>query len=1044
MNTAVSRNRSGLDAATKKAARRAGKTLDESIDEAVREKSGAAASADETRRETGDPLTGPALEAQVSAILRYLQARTGSADQPGESLREPTAPRGRNAASGVSKAAGAERVDAELARLHAWLETGGAEVDAPTHVVDPHAEQPRAMERAAIMRQIGELRREVESMASDLDRLTPRTSATAVQKMLRDLEDLIACRRREGVSDAALRSATQVTEELRAVVEDMGAGHALRAIRADIDCLGDRVDALDRSGGAHNVVLRDLTRETQQIRAQIAALATQRTPLEKVEIALEALIYHVEALAAVGQRATTGASIDVARIEDDLRDVVAQEVAGGMASFNLSIENLAKRLDGTVDGTFSKRLEQFGERIDALGETLVERESAQKIERARVIETVMNEIGEKIDRIDRRVDDLPRSESLSRIESALAHPIYDQSFEDLSRRLDQMHERFAQTGAARGEATTEGSTLAKQLENFTGRIERALDPGSDASVLKTLEAQIAEIAGKLEKSQPAAALIAEMNDRMMQLVAEIAELKVAARMATQTQPHEQATVAESAKALHAVHDMFEKLLERFGACEEVLTFIREEAGYDRVERHAPSIVDPTVAAPVISAAEPSPPVMPPSSARVEHEAIIADVLTDEYPDIASNAATPSSFIAAARRAARQAAADADIVHTRRAQRRPPRAPREESGVHASGRNAFRNSIFDALVARKRTLFAMLGAVALIAGAYHLAGADVGSSTTDETAMNERPAYQEISPEPTRDPGSVGQDREQADNPTAAASLTNEPAAPPTKFTNANRLVATARQIDPAPVSAIAPAQKNATRTKTEPSSNIVLLANDGVASAQFELASRYMDGRDVTRDPALAAQWFEKAARQGFAPAQFRLGSMYEKGVGVERDYATARKWYNSAASAGNARAMHNLAVLMIEGEDAKPLYAAAAQWFRKAAEYGVRDSQYNLAILYARGLGVERSFIESYRWFEAAARQGDADSAKKRDEVAARLSPAELEKARALINGFEPKTPPPEANDVPVVDATTAPMREPTPAPSGGKAKVSQAQPFS
>ena len=146
-----------------------------------------------------------------------------------------------------------------------------------------------------------------------------------------------------------------------------------------------------------------------------------------------------------------------------------------------------------------------------------------------------------------------------------------------------------------------------------------------------------------------------------------------------------------------------------------------------------------------------------------------------------------------------------------------------------------------------------------------------------------------------------------------------------------------------------------------------------------------------------AVRWFERAADAGFAPAQFRLASLNEKGDGVKKDVQAARRLYLAAAGKGHAKAMHNLAVLYAEGIDGKPDYKAASEWFRKAAGYGgaradhgVTDSQYNLAILYARGIGVASNLAESYRWFALAAANGDSDAAKKRDEVAARLDPAD------------------------------------------------------
>jgi len=191
---------------------------------------------------------------------------------------------------------------------------------------------------------------------------------------------------------------------------------------------------------------------------------------------------------------------------------------------------------------------------------------------------------------------------------------------------------------------------------------------------------------------------------------------------------------------------------------------------------------------------------------------------------------------------------------------------------------------------------------------------------------------------------------------------------------------------------------------------LVNAAANGDLGASFEIGLRYAEGRNVPQDLALAAAWFDRAARSGMALAQFRLGSMYEKGVGVKKDLTEARRLYLAASDKGNAKAMHNLAVLYAEGADGKPDYAVAAQWFNKAAAYGVVDSQYNLAILYARGLGVERSMAESYKWFALAAKGGDKDAGAKRDEVAARLDPAQFDSARKAVDAFVAEPQPDEA----------------------------------
>ena len=140
---------------------------------------------------------------------------------------------------------------------------------------------------------------------------------------------------------------------------------------------------------------------------------------------------------------------------------------------------------------------------------------------------------------------------------------------------------------------------------------------------------------------------------------------------------------------------------------------------------------------------------------------------------------------------------------------------------------------------------------------------------------------------------------------------------------------------------------------------------------------------------------------------------MYEKGIGVASDLGAAKRWYLKAAEGGNVRAAHNLAVMNAEPADGKPDYVEAAKWFREAGEMGVRDSQFNLAILYARGLGVEQNLRQSWLWFSLAAAQGDTDAGKKRDEVAAKMSPAELAAAAEALAKFKVVKPAPIANEV-------------------------------
>ena len=192
----------------------------------------------------------------------------------------------------------------------------------------------------------------------------------------------------------------------------------------------------------------------------------------------------------------------------------------------------------------------------------------------------------------------------------------------------------------------------------------------------------------------------------------------------------------------------------------------------------------------------------------------------------------------------------------------------------------------------------------------------------------------------------------------------------------------------------------------------------GDPKALYQIGNRYAEGRGTQEDMAKAAEWYQKAAEQGLAPAQYRIGNLYEKGVGVERDVKAAKTWYQLAAAQGNASAMHNLAVLNAMGADGTTDNDSAARWFAEASEFGVQDSQFNLGILAAKGVGMQQNLEEAYKWFALVAKAGDKDAAAKRDEVAKALRPEQLENARAAVELWRAKPVDAEANTVEIPDS--------------------------
>jgi|GEM_PF-1039917 len=215
------------------------------------------------------------------------------------------------------------------------------------------------------------------------------------------------------------------------------------------------------------------------------------------------------------------------------------------------------------------------------------------------------------------------------------------------------------------------------------------------------------------------------------------------------------------------------------------------------------------------------------------------------------------------------------------------------------------------------------------------------------------------------------------------------------------------------------------------------LADGGNARAQELLGLMYNLGRGVPQNHEEAAQWYRKAADQGLRVAQFNLGYLYSHGRGVGQDYREAAAWYRKSADQGHASAQNNLAVLYFNGRGVAQDYAEAFRFYRLAAQNRNLAAMNGLGTLYARGRGVPQDYREAARWWRLAATQGEtrarvglgdlyangygvpadpvrahmwyglaADALEgadrqtasdKRDAVAAKLSAAEIERARDM-----------------------------------------------
>jgi localization factor PodJL len=661
---------------------------------------------------------------------------------------------------------------------------------------------------------------------------------------------------------------------------------------------------------------------------------------------------------------------------------------------------------------------------------------------------------------------------LDRVAPSAAPP---DGMEDLLRRMDAL--AVALETHPRPNEPAEGGQIEAQLRRLTDKLD-TVEVAADQRGFKQIEAQLARLTQKLDAADARLGHLDTIEHAVADLVEQLQDARVgaldaaeqAARSAVREMmgasagadvdvlKHEladfRATQADidrrTQDMLETLQSTLERLVDRMSAIETDLPAIAVGRAAEPIAPIAPAPVyappPPSIERRPVDTGLPADHPLEPGTgaprprAPTPAERIAAsEALLPPRPT--TEPAGKANFIAAARRAARAAAADASWEGTRASDERP--------------RSSMLGSVGDVISKRRRPLMIGIGVLLLVLGTFQLVSNFLASRQPSEApharenppavAPSNSPAPKAVTPlAPPVVPPAPERRSENAPTDTSAAKtlpaaeapkkpaeeraprepkasaiapLPAVPAIPnitiPPEVTGST--AATPPAVTPPAIAAAPPIV--APVIEKPPPAEIGLglrsAALAGNPAAEYELALRYTEGRGVAPSREEAVRWLERAANHGLAPAQYRLGSLYEKGQGVKKDLEAARRLYTAAASKGNAKAMHNLAVLYAEGISSDPDYRNAAHWFRKAADRGIPDSQYNLGILYARGIGVEANLAESYKWFALAAQQGDKDANKKRDDVAARLDAQSLAAARAAVQSFTAEPQPAEAVEV-------------------------------
>lgn len=150
-------------------------------------------------------------------------------------------------------------------------------------------------------------------------------------------------------------------------------------------------------------------------------------------------------------------------------------------------------------------------------------------------------------------------------------------------------------------------------------------------------------------------------------------------------------------------------------------------------------------------------------------------------------------------------------------------------------------------------------------------------------------------------------------------------------------------------------------------------ADNGDDRAALALSESYRLGRGVPQDEAKAVALLRTSAERGNPYAMALVGRRYFDGDGYPKDPAYAIFWYQRAAALGVADASFALGQALYEGRGVERDLAKAAQLYRLAADQGSASAQLELGYMYAQGKGLVKDMRQAVAWYRQSAEQGNA-----------------------------------------------------------------------
>lgn len=179
--------------------------------------------------------------------------------------------------------------------------------------------------------------------------------------------------------------------------------------------------------------------------------------------------------------------------------------------------------------------------------------------------------------------------------------------------------------------------------------------------------------------------------------------------------------------------------------------------------------------------------------------------------------------------------------------------------------------------------------------------------------------------------------------------------------------------EPAPAIMDPAGEQTSAAAPAKPQSIVVMVDGEARSWAPLEKGTDAAWAAYLAGDFPNAVPVFERLAKIGHPVAEWLMGNVYFFGQGRPRDFALSQQMFEAAAEQGYFAA-----------------YAPTAQ-------------------MYEQGLGTPLDPSKAYYWYNIAAAQlrdsvERTDMIKRREAVAALLTPAQIDAAQKRANGFQPR----------------------------------------